>query len=134
MHISRACVEKSSVSDKPPSSLLRAITYVHIHTVGDARNCSPNAHICFLEYYTFHLMIDNFLQTLAKQNFPETLERLKDACAFVEHFLASPLLYNIRSLYSHKYDCSRDGELGSLLTGSCPTHIKTQDTINYQCL
>lgn len=75
MHTSKACVERSSVFDKQPSSLLRAITYVHIHTVGDARNCSHNARICFLEYYPFHL-IDDFLETLAKQHFPETLERL----------------------------------------------------------
>ena len=102
--------------------------------MGDARTCSHNAHICFLEHYPFHL-IDNFLETSAKQNFPETLERLRDACAFVEqHFLASPLPYDIRSLYGHDYDCSKDGELGSLLKGACPIHIERQDTINIQCL
>lgn len=89
--------------------------------MGDASNSSQHAHMCFLEY---------FLEALAKQNFPQTLERLRDACAFVEHFLASPLLYDIRSLYSYKYGCSRDGELESLLKGACLIHIKRQDTVS----
>lgn len=46
--------------------------------MGDVRNFFNNANICFLEYCRFHLA-DNFHNTLAKQNFPETLEGLTES-------------------------------------------------------